>query len=63
MVFFSALALVELDLTGKGIVTIGFTVIFITLGIIAIVLVVMQGKALFEKPKGPEGDKNENGGD
>jgi hypothetical protein len=63
MVFFSALALIELDLAGGGIVTIGFTVVFITLGIIAIVLVVMQRKSFFEKPKGPEDDKNENSGE
>ena len=62
VVLFSAMALVELDVAGN-IVTIGFTTIFITLGVIAIVFVVRQGKALFEKQNDPEGDKDENGGD
>jgi len=62
IVLFSAMALVKLDVAGN-IVTIGFTTIFITLGVIAIVLVAMRGKASFKKQSGPEGDKNENGGD
>ena len=62
VVLFSAMALVELDVAGN-IVTIGFTTIFITLGVIAIVLVAMHGKALSAKQNGHEGDKNENGGD
>ncbi len=55
------LALVELDLAG-GIVTIGFTTIFITLGVIAVVLVATQGTALFKKQNGSEGDNDESGG-
>ncbi|MBU2234260.1 MAG: hypothetical protein KKE49_01275 [Proteobacteria bacterium] len=62
VVLFSAMALVELDVA-NSIVTIGFTTIFITLGVIAIVYVAMHGKASFEKQNGPEVDKNENGGD
>jgi len=62
IVLFSAMALVKLDVAGN-IVTIGFTTIFITLGVIAIVLVAMRGKASFKKQNGPEDDKNENGGD
>ena len=62
MVLFSAMVLVELDVA-SNIVTIVFTTIFITLGVIAVVWVMMQGKALFEKPKGPDDDKNENSGD
>jgi hypothetical protein len=62
MVLFSAMALVELDIA-SNIVTIAFTTIFITLGVIAVVLVMMQRKALFEKPKEPKEDKNENSGE
>jgi hypothetical protein len=62
VVLFSAMALVELDIANR-IVIIGFTTIFITLGVIAIVFAAMHGKALFEKQHEPEGDKNENGGD
>ncbi|MBU4371130.1 MAG: hypothetical protein L6300_16530 [Syntrophaceae bacterium] len=61
IVLFSAMALVKLDVAGN-IVTIGFTTIFITLGIIAVVLVAKHGKASFKKQSGPEDDKNENGG-
>ncbi|TRZ90960.1 hypothetical protein D4R89_03635 [bacterium] len=62
IVLFSAMALAELDVANT-IVTIGFTVIFITLGIIAIVLVTMHGKASFKKHHGTEDDKDENDGD
>lgn len=62
IVLFSAMALVKLDVAGN-IVTIGFTTIFITLGVIAIVLVAMHGKALSRKPNGSEGDDDENVGD
>ena len=62
VVLFSAVALVQLDIAGT-IVTIGFTTAFVTLGVIAIVLVVMQGKAAFEKKNNHEGDKAERGGE
>lgn len=62
VVLFSAVALVQLDIAGT-IVTIGFTTIFVTLGVIAIVLVVMQGKAAFERKNDHEGDRAEHGGE
>jgi len=46
-----------------GIVTIGFTTIFITLGVIAVVLAVMHGKTLFENRSGPEEHKGADRGD
>ena len=49
------MALVVLNIANR-IVTIGFTTIFITLGIIAVVLVAMHGEALSEKQNGPGGD-------
>jgi len=60
VVFFSAMALVELDLAGT-VVTIGFTTVFVALGLMAVILVALHGKDLFRKPPEPEGEKNENG--
>jgi hypothetical protein len=48
MIFFSAVALTELDVA-REIVIIGFATIFITLGIIAIVLTAASGKSFVEK--------------
>jgi len=62
VVFFAAMALIELDFAG-GIVTIGFTTIFITLGVIAIVLVARQGKDAFAKQDGRDNDNDKNRGD
>jgi hypothetical protein len=62
IIFFSAIALVQLDVAGT-IVTIGFTTIFITLGVIAIVLAVMESKASCAKKKDPASGKDDNGGE
>ncbi len=62
IVLFSAIALVQLDIADT-IVTIGFSTIFVTLGVIAIVLVAIWGKALFEKENGPDVEKDETGGE
>ena len=48
LLFFSAIALVELDIA-SDIVIIGFATIFITLGAISIVLVAVGGKSFIEK--------------
>lgn len=48
IVLFSAMALAILDIADI-IVTIGFTTIFITLGVIAIILVAIHSKKLFQK--------------
>lgn len=48
LIFFSAIALVELDVA-REIVIIGFATIFITLGAIAIVLSAVNGKSFVEK--------------
>jgi hypothetical protein len=48
LLFFSAIALVELDVA-REIVIIGFATIFITLGAIAIVLTAVGGKSFIEK--------------
>lgn len=48
LLFFSAMALVELDIA-REIVTIGFTVIIITLGILSIVVTALGGKNFVKK--------------
>ncbi len=48
LIFFSAIALVELDVA-REIVIIGFATIFITLGVIAIVITAVSGKSFVEK--------------
>ena len=48
LLFFSAMALAELDIA-REIVIIGFTVIFITLGVLAIILTALSGRALANK--------------
>jgi hypothetical protein len=48
MIFFSAVALTELDIA-REIVIIGFATIFITLGIIAVVLTTISGKSFIEQ--------------
>ena len=48
LLFFSAIALVELDVA-REIVIIGFATIFITLGAIAIVITAVSGKSFIEK--------------
>lgn len=62
IVLFSAMALVALDVAGN-VVTIGFTTIYITLGIIAVVLVAIRAKDLSVKTKVSEDNINDNGGD
>lgn len=62
IVFFSAMALVELNIASV-IVTIGFTTLFITLGIIAVVLALLHGKTLFDTRRDPEADNNKVNGD
>ena len=62
IVLFSAIALVQLDLAGT-IVTIGFTTVFVTLGVVAIVLVAIRGKVLFEKKGNRQVERGENGGE
>ena len=59
VVLFSAMAFVELDVA-SGIVTIGFTTIFVTLGVIASVLAVIHGKTLFDKQNELENDDKGN---
>jgi len=59
VVFFSAMALIELDVAST-IVTIGFTTIFITLGVIATILVVIHGKELFPKQQQQTDEINRN---
>ena len=54
IVFFSAMALVILNVAGN-IVLIGFAVVFVALGIIAVALAVMQGKDSFRQGNGLEG--------
>jgi hypothetical protein len=60
IVFFSAIALTELNIA-KEIVLIGFSTIFITLGLIAVITVALQ-TSFFSKSKGKVDDeKNETG--
>jgi hypothetical protein len=51
LLFFSAMALVEIDLA-KEIVIIGFATIFITLGALTIVITIVGGKSFVDKIKG-----------
>lgn len=46
LIFFFAMALAELDLV-SNIVTIGFTIVFATMGLIALILTVLYGRDLF----------------
>lgn len=62
IVFFSSMALVELDIA-SGIVTIGFTAIVITLGLIAVLLVAMHGKSLFDRQMRQDGEQKDANGD
>ena len=56
MLFFSAIALVELDVA-REIVIIGFSTIFVTLGAISIVIVVIGGKRFISKIENSLKDK------
>lgn len=51
IIFFSAVSMVELDVA-KEIIVIGFATIFVTLGVIAIVLTAAGGKNFLEKIEG-----------
>jgi hypothetical protein len=48
LIFFSAVSLVELDVA-REIIIIGFATIFVTLGVIAVVLTAVGGKTFLKK--------------